>query len=348
MASSTKRAGSAAAPAGPPAPVTVIVGEEELLVERAVRAAVALATAADDAAPADDENYGAGARVHDVSATGLTVGELSGLTAPSLFGGGCVVVVRSAQDSGKELSAGLVRLTRSPAPETFLVITHAGGAKNKALLADLLSAGARRVDCPSIKRFSDRMDFLRGEFRQSGRRADDTGLRALLDAVGNDLRDLAAACSQLSADTTGVINQAAVARYYQGRAEATGFSVADKACEGNLAGALEQLRWALATGTSPVLISSALAQGLRTLGLVGSAGRGKSPNVLAGELGMPPWRIDKARQQLAGWTSEGLATAHAAVAEADVQVKGEGASAGYALERAISAIVASRSRAVIT
>jgi len=366
MASSTRRAGAAtagpatsggatsgaatsgqgAAAAGLPASVTVIVGEEELLVERAVSASVTLAAAAGGPGLADGDNDGAatGAGVHNVAAAGLTVGELTGLTAPSLFGGGCVVVIRSAQDAGKDLSAELVKLTRSPAPEVFLIVTHAGGVKNKALLADLVSAGARRVDCPSIKRFGERMDFLRGEFRHAGRKADDGGLRALLDAVGTDLRDLAAACSQLSADTTGVINQAAVARYYQGRAEATGFSVADKACEGNLADALEQLRWALATGTSPVLISSALAQGLRTLGLVGSVGRGLSPNSLAAELGMPPWRIDKARQQLTGWTSEGLAKAHAAVAEADVQVKGEGASAGYALERAVSTIVACRAR----
>jgi DNA polymerase III subunit delta len=341
MASGARQAGSATAPggsaaAGSPAPVTVIVGDEELLVERAVNAAVTLAAAGNNA------GSDAGADVHQVAATALAAGELSALTAPSLFGGGCVIVVLGAQDGGKDVSAELIRLARSPEPEVFLVVTHAGGAKNKALLADLLSAGARRVDCPAIKRFGERMDFLRAEFRLAGRRADDAGLRALLDAVGTDLRDLAAACSQLSADTTGVINRAAVARYYQGRAEASGFSVADRACEGNLAAALEQLRWALATGTSPVLVSSALAQGLRTLGLVGSAGRGLSPNALAAELGLPPWRIDKARQQLRGWTADGLARAHAAVAEADVEVKGEGASAGYALERAISTIVACR------
>jgi DNA polymerase-3 subunit delta len=328
-------------------PVTVIVGDEELLVERAVTAAVALATFGSgdtDASPADTAAADAdhALDVHQVAAAELTAGDLTNLTAPSLFGGGCVVVVRSAQDAGKDVSSEITRLARSPAPDVFLVITHAGGAKNKALLSDLISTGARRLDCPSIKRFGERMDFLRGEFRQAGRKADESGLRALLDAVGNDLRDLAAACSQLVADTTGLINQAAVARYYQGRAEATGFSVADKACEGNLADALELLRWALATGTSPVLITSALASGLRTLGLVGSVGRGLSPNALAGELGMPPWKIDKARQQLRGWTSAGLATAHAAVAEADAQVKGEGASAGYALERAITTIVACR------
>lgn len=324
--------------------MTLVVGEEELLVERAVHAVVSLAvSAADVSQPAAAEDAAAGA--HYVTAADLAPGDLSNLTAPSLFGGGCVVVVQSAQDAGKALSSELVRLAGAAAPDVFLVITHAGGAKNKALLTDLSKAGARRVDCPSVKRFSERMDFLRGEFRQAGRKADDAGLRALLDAVGNDLRDLAAACSQLSADTTGVISQAAVARYYQGRAEATGFSVADKACEGKLAEALELLRWALATGTSPVLITSALAQGLRTLGLVGSHGRGLSPNALAADLGMPPWKIDRARQQLRGWDAAGLAVAHAAVAEADVQVKGEGASAGYALERAITTIVACRGAA---
>jgi DNA polymerase III subunit delta len=318
--------------------VTVIVGDEELLVERAVAAAVARATAAGS----DGDGTGGPADIHDVPAAGLTAGELATLATPSLFGGGSVLVIRSAQDATANLTAELTRLARSPMPDLALVVTHSGGAKNKALVADLVGAGARRVDCPSIKRFGERMEFLRGEFRTASRKADDGGLRALLDAVGTDLRDLAAACSQLVADTTGVVNQEVVARYYRGRAEATGFSVADKACEGNLAEALEQLRWALATGTSPVLITSALASGLRTLALVGSAGRGPNPNLLAADLGMPPWKIDKARQQLRGWTAEGLVRAHAAVAEADVQVKGEGASAGYALERAIATIVACR------
>jgi DNA polymerase III subunit delta len=336
MASGARRDGDPAA-ADSPGPVTVIVGEEELLVERAVTAAVAAAMAA-SRADAD----ATGADVHDAVAAGLTAGELAELTAPSLFGSGSIVVIRSVEDATASLAGALTRLAASAAPDVSLVLTHSGGAKNKALLTELAAAGARRVDCPTVRRFGERMDFLRSEFRRAGRKADDSGLRALLDAVGTDLRDLAAACSQLAADTTGVISQAVVARYYHGRAEATGFAVADKACEGNLPAALEQLRWALATGTSPVLVTSALAAGLRTLALVGSSGRGLSPNAQASDLGMPSWKIDKARQQLRGWTADGLAQAVAAVAEADVQVKGEGASAAYALERAITTIVACR------
>ena len=330
----------AASPPDAPAAVTVIVGEEELLVERAV------ASVLGPAGGRGADGHGSGGEdspdVHDVRAGDLTAGELTMLTAPSLFGGGCIVVVRSAQDANAAVAAELGKLAAEPPEDVRLVIGHAGGAKGKALLAALLKAGARRIDCPSVRRFGERMDFLRGEFARAGRKADDSGLRGLIDAVGTDLRDLAAACDQLAADTTGVISAATVARYWRGRAEATGFSVADRALEGNLPEALAQLRWALAIGTAPVLITSALARGLRTLGQVGTS-RGKGADAIAAELGMPAWKVDRVRQQLRGWSSAGLAQAHSAVAQADADVKGEGASAGYALERAVRVIVACRS-----
>ena len=321
------------------APVTVIVGEEDLLVERAIKAALA-GTVAACVAPRDATG---GSDVHDVRAGELAAGELSMITSPSLFGGETVVIVRAAQDASAAVATELGQLAGAVPDDVVLVITHSGGAKNKALLTALGAAGARRVDCPAVTRFGERMDFLRGEFARAGRKADDGGLRALLDAVGTDLRDLAGACDQLASDTTGVITAAVVGRYWRGRAEATGFSVADRALEGNLAQALLQLRWALAVGTAPVLITSALARGLRTLGQVSSVPRGKSGMAAASELKLPPWMVDKARQQLRGWNSAGLARAHAAVALADAQVKGESASPGYALEHAIRVIVACRS-----
>ncbi len=330
---------SGGAAAGPSSslstPLTVIVGEEDLLVERAVAAVLPHGAAAADGSESAPD-------VHDVRGADLTAGELAMLTAPSLFGGECVVIVRAAQDANSAVAVELGQLAAALPAEVTLVVTHAGGAKGKSLLATLLKAGAKRIDCPSIRRFGERMGFLRGELAGAGRKADDSGLRALIDAVGTDLRDLAAACDQLASDTVGVITAQVVSRYWRGRAEATGFSVADRALEGNLAGALAQLRWALAIGTAPVLITSALARGIRTLGQVGTA-RGKSADALAAEVGIPAWKVDKIRQQLRGWTSAGLARAHSAVAQADADVKGEGASAGYALERAVRVIVESRS-----
>jgi len=318
-------------PATEVVPVTLVLGEEEFLVDRAVRDIVA---AAREAAPGGD--------VHDLGAAELGPGELDSLTSPSLFGGGCVLVVRSAQNAGKEVGAELVAYAGNPAPDVVLVLTHAGGAKGKELVAGAKAAGARMIECPKVTRFTERLDFIRAEFRRAGRRADDGAARALLDAVGSDLRELAAACDQLAADTDGVIDEAVVARYYRGRAEATGFTVADRAVEGHLAQALEQLRWALATGVSPVLICSALAQGVRLLGRVGAAPRGASSTALAAEVGAPPWKVDRVRQQLRGWHPNGIARALHAVAEADAQVKGEATSAAYALERAVRRIVAAR------
>ncbi len=240
--------------------VSVVVGEEDLLVERAVARLVAAA------GPVED--------VRHVQAAGLRPGELASMTAPSLFGGGCVIVLHGTADAAKNVADEITSLAGDPPPETVLVLTHAGGAKGKALLAALGKRGARMIECPKVTRLGERMQFIRGEFRQAGRTIEESGVRALLDALGNDLRELAAACSQLAADTTGVIDQAVVARYYRGRAEASGFTVADRAVEGRLGDALELLRWALAVGVSPVLITSGLAQGVRLLGRVGSAQKG--------------------------------------------------------------------------
>ena len=326
------------------AAVAVVVGEEELLVERAVARLVTAATGV----TRQGDGAGSGplpatAGVHEVAGGALSPGELTSLTAPSLFGGGCLVVIRDAHNAGKDVAEELARLAAGPPPDVRLVVTHAGGAKGKALLASLTGNGARVIECPKITRVAERMDFVRGEFRAAGRAIDDGGVRALIDALGSDLREIASASAQLAADTTGVIGQSEVARYYRGRAEASGFSVADRAVEGRLSEALELLRWALAVGVAPVLISSGLAQGVRLLGRVAAAPKGRGSAELAAEVGAPPWKIDRVRHQLRGWEPDGIARALSAVAEADAQVKGEGTSPGYALEVAIRAIVACRS-----
>jgi DNA polymerase III subunit delta len=318
-------------------PVTLVVGEEEFLVDRAVREALAEARAA-----LAELSGGGDGDLHDMEASALAQGELAALTSPSLFGGGSVVVLRSAQNANKEIAAELVKYAKAPAPDAALILTHAGGAKGKALVTDLGKAKVHQVDCPKLSA-GDRANFVRNEFRRVKRKADADAVSALLDAIGGDLRELASAVDQLDSDTEGLISAATVAKYYRGRAEATGFSVADHAVEGRLNEALEQLRWALATGTAPVLITSALATGVRLLGRVGAANRNANPNSLAAEVGAPPWKITRVRQQLKGWHPDGVARALQAVAEADAQVKGGGVSPEYALERAIRQIVTYRS-----
>jgi DNA polymerase-3 subunit delta len=308
----------------PLAPVTLAVGQEDLLLDRAVRQVVAAARAAD---PDTD--------VRELTPDMLRPGTLAELTSPSLFAERKVVIVRDAQDLAADTVKDVKGYLSAPAEEITLVLLHAGGAKGKGLLDAARTAGAREVACPKMTKPADRLAFVRGEFRSAGRSATPEACQALVDALGSDLRELASACAQLAADAEGAIDESVVARYYTGRAEASSFTVADRAVEGRAAEALEALRWSLATGVAPVLITSALSQGVRAIGKLASAPRGMRPADLARELGMPPWKIDRVRQQLRGWSADGVATALRAVAEADGAVKGGGDDPAYALEKAV-------------
>ncbi|PZG42325.1 DNA polymerase III subunit delta [Spongiactinospora gelatinilytica] len=317
-----------------PAPVTLVLGDEELLADRAVSAVVAAAREVDP-----------GLELHDLVGAKVEPGQVSGLTSPSLFGDGAAIVIRSAQDLGKDVIAEVVKYTARPAEGIVLVLAHPGGVKGKALVDGVKKAGAQVLTVSKITKSGERLDFVKGEIRRAGRTIAPDAAQALVDAVGSDLRELAAACSQLAFDTPADrkgIDAAAVARYYRGRAEVTGFTVADAAVEGRLADALEQLRWALGTGVAPVLLVSALAGGLRSLAKVGGAPRNLRGGQLASHLGMPPWKVDRVRRQLGGWRADGIARAIQAVADADEQVKGGGADPAYALEHAVQTIVACR------
>ncbi|MFE2427172.1 DNA polymerase III subunit delta [Streptomyces sp. NPDC059373] len=311
----------------PLAPLTLAVGQEDLLLDRAVQQVVAAARAAD----ADTD-------VRDLAPEALQPGTLAELTSPSLFAERKVVVVRNAHDLSAETVKDVKAYLDAPVEEITLVLLHAGGAKGKGLLDAARKAGAREVACPKMTKPADRLAFVRGEFRALGRSATPEACQALVDSIGSDLRELASACAQLAADVEGTVDVAVVARYYTGRAEATGFEVADLAVTGRAAEALERLRWALAVGQPLPGITFALASGVRSIGKLASAPRGARPGDLARELGMPPWKIDRVRQQMRGWTGDGVSAALRAVAEADAAVKGGGADPAYALEKAVVAI----------
>jgi DNA polymerase-3 subunit delta len=308
----------------------LVSGDEELLVARGVAGIVAAAKAND---PEVD--------VRELKGSELLPGELAELLSPSLFGGGRVLVVRDGQDAKKDLVAALLAYAASPDPDSCLVVTHAGGAKGKALADGLRKAGALIVLAAKITRPKERVDFVRDEFRRLGGRCPEDAAEALLAAVGNDLRELASACAQLMADTGGQPSAATIARYYRGRAEVSGFTVADAAMIGDIPAALEALRWALHVGVDPVPIADALADGVRTVARVAAAGRGNAYQ-MASSLGMPAWKIERAQRQARGWTPAGLVEAMQVAAECNAAVKGGSDDRGYALERAIFSVSAAR------
>ena len=318
-------------PAGVP-PLTLVVGEEELLVSRAVARLIRAARGEEAAA----------VEVVDLDAGALEQGALAEIFSPSMFGDERVVIVRACQDLSKEAATELLGFLGDPVPEIAAVLLHAGGQKGKALLGQITALGAKRVEAAKVTKASERRDLVRSELRADGRQVSEDAVTLLLDAVGNDLRELCSAASQLLSDTEGPITPEVVSRYHRGRAESSGFAIADKAIDGDLAGAVELLRWGQSTGLAPVLVTSALASGLRAVAQVASAGRAPAYQ-LATQLGMPAWKVEKTQRQVRGWRAESLSAAMQAVAVADGEVKGAAVDAGYAVERAVLAVVQARS-----
>jgi DNA polymerase-3 subunit delta len=310
--------------------VTLVLGDEELLVSRAVAEVLAAARERDPEAD-----------VRDLPAASVDAAVLLDVQTPSLFGELRVLVLRGVQDCADDVRDALLPLVAAPVDGAWLVLVHAGGVKGKKLVDAVKAAGARVVPCAKVDKLGDRLTFVQAEFDAAGVPVTAGACRAVVDAVGGDLRELGGACAQLAHDTVGTVDERAVARFFRGRADASGFAVADRAIEGDVPAALVELRQAFAAGVDPVLVVAALARQLRRIAKVASAGRAR-PDAVARELKLAPWMVDKARRQSRGWAPDSLAHAHAAVAVADGEVKGGGTDPHFAVERAVLAVASTR------
>ncbi|QZA20155.1 DNA polymerase III subunit delta [Mycobacterium malmoense] len=306
----------------------LVLGDEELLVERAVADVLRAVRKPAGTEPGADNIPVDRMRAGDVDGY-----ELAELLSPSLFADERVVVLEAAAEAGKDAAAVIAAAAADVPPGTVLVVVHSGGGRAKALANELQSLGAVVHPCARITKASERADFVRKEFRALGVKADEGTVTALLDAVGSDARELAAACSQLVADTAGDVDAAAVRRYHSGKAEVKGFDIADKAVAGDVGGATEALRWAMMRGEPLVVLADALAEAVHAIGRVGPLSG--DPYRLAAQLGMPPWRVQKAQKQARRWSRDTVATAMKVVAELNANVKGAVADAEYALESAV-------------
>lgn len=313
--------------------VTLITGPEEFLGERtvaSVRAAV--------------RGHDAEAEFSETSAEQLTMATLGDLAAPSLFSTTRCVTVRKLEDLPEESVPGLLDYATAPADDVALVLVHSGGQKGSGTLTKLRKAGQVTEVKSAPLTAREYPNFVVSELRGHRVRIDPDAAAFLVQAIGQDLRALAAAASQLVNDFQGQpVTTEMVKRYFGGRAEAKSFTVADHAFSGQAAKAFEELRWALDRGTAPVLVTSAFATGLRSLARFKSAPRGMRNNELMREVGVPSWKLDALRRQGHGWNDAGLARAIRVVARADAEVKGAATDPAYSLEKMILDVIRSRS-----
>ena len=283
------------------------------------------------------------AEVTTLTAGDVIPGDIADALAPSLFSERRALVLKDLQDLDDECKDEITRYLGAIDPTTTVIFIHKGGVKGKALLDAIKKAKPEIIACDALKKEAEKEQFVKELFLDAGRKATPGAVKALVGALGSDLRELQQAVSQVSLDAPkGVIDEEIIDTFHKGRVETTGFDVADATLDGDLPTALVSLRSALETGTDPVMVTSAIASSLRNLAKVSGTNRGAKSFELAGELGMAPWQIDKARRQLAGWTPRGIASAVEAVAKADADVKGASSDPIFALEKALATIAAAR------
>jgi len=306
------------------------LGEDEFLRARSCADIVAAARQADSTID-----------VQEINAAGSDPGQLAEMLGLSLFAERRLILVEGTHEASKDFAEAIAQAVEARDRDLVLVLTHSGGLRNKALVDRLKKAGITVHDCAKLRWPEDRLRFIRREAERAGGSISAAAAEAMLDAVGNDLRELSAATGQLVFDAGGQIDVDDVVRYHRGRPEMTGFSVADRTLAGNLPAALEALRWALDQGVAAVLIADALASGVRTLARVLSVGRG-DPYDLARTLGLSPGIVKRAQQQARGWRVTGVHEALQIVAAVNADVKGAAASADYSLESAVRQLVVAK------
>lgn len=283
------------------------------------------------------------AEVTTIAAGEAQVGDISDALAPSLFSERRALIIKDLQDLPEDSRDEITRYLPEPDATTTVIFVHKGGVKGKALLDAIKKVKPEIITCEPLKKEAEKEQFVKALFLDSGRKASPGAVAALVGALGGDMRELQQAVSQIALDApAGVIDEKYIDEFHQGRVETTGFDVADATIDGNLPTALISLRSAIETGTDPVMVTSAIASALRSLAKVSGSASGAKSFELAGQLGMAPWQIDKARRQLQGWTPRALSKAVQAIALADAQVKGAATDPIYALEKALATITAAR------
>lgn len=256
-------------------------------------------------------------------------------TAPTLFGDATILVVESVDTATDEVDAALRAFADDPPEQTWLVVAHPGGVKGKNLLEYLRKSGAEQVDCAAPKFRRDIIDYLNREFASYKRSIKPDALQVLFDAIGQDLRLLSAAISQLVSDVAAnPIDVNDVREYFGGVAEVSNFAISDAVWDRRSVDALRSLRYAMqANGDVAVPMVVALASGLRNIVRVAGMGPGASEEAVAKEASVPKWKVKDLRRQWTTWSGDQrrLAAAAVALADADGAFKG-GVAEGSSLD----------------
>lgn len=260
---------------------------------------------------------------------------MSALETPSLLGDRRLVVVNDAQDLKKDQLQALERYLDSPSPYSVLVLIASGRTKLEAAVKK--SGSVIGLDTPKGRALAD---WIKKRSADHKIKVDDRGAWKLIDTVGNDLRELDGALSQLATQlgTGAKVGAQQVAGMFTREADLRIFAFTDAVGDRRLPEAVTSLRRLLGQGEPELVVFGALSAHVRRM-LRARRLADQGPRAVGEALGLPGWRAERLTNQARSYREEELVAAMEILADTDVAMKGGDIPADAALEQAVMRIV---------
>jgi DNA polymerase III subunit delta len=272
-------------------------------------------------------------RIGDEATEQLRAAEASGedavaaCNALGLFGGDARLVVVDGVEAWKAPDVKEVEsYLAQPAPATVLALVGDGVKKDSALAKAVGKAGDLLVYDVTKKKLPE---WVGEQFARLGASADRDACHALVEAVGDDVGDLASEIQKLATWANGEqIVRADVEQLAVGRAETPIFAVTDAWGRRDVAGALRSTESLLdrshrtRSGELLRLVASLTGHVGRVRKISRLSDEGVRSSEIASRLKMHPFVAEKAAKQARNFSPEELASATVQLAELDAGAKG--------------------------
>jgi DNA polymerase III subunit delta len=322
--------------------VYFIYGDEELLVEEALKRLRGMVSAEADA----DFNI----EVFNAPEVGAERIVDCAETVP-LMSSRRLVIARDVDRLAKKEQDILAKYLERPNPATALVmVTHIPGPGEQrdskalkrieasALFKNARSAGdVMKFSIAGRGRQQKTEDWVSAQFKKRGKRIEPEALQLLLNRVGRELRDLEDAVERLSLYTADkdTIEVSDLSGVVVSAAEQPIFELVDAVADRRRDLSLYLLNRLLRQGESPERIFSLLLRQFRLIARCKALSAEHDYGMIASELGIPPFLVGKCIQQSKKYSSDRLRSSLGEFKRAQVEMH----SSGYISEPAYSAHV---------
>ena len=248
-------------------------------------------------------------------------------SSPSLFGGVKLIILDNLNISEDKINDNFVSFLKNTdfdaLVDYYLIMIHRGGVGGSGILKAIRSAKVREIKAEKLKKNEEYEAWIRNEFKLKKRKVSDEAVAALKSAIGEDLREIAAAISQLSTDVINdPITEIDIFQYYQGLAGVKSYEIADAILNKKTTKALNLLYASLEQDPSSAIpIVSSITSNVRYLVTIAGFPKGMSDSDIAKELAIHPFRIKFLRNYLRNWSPKKLADATIELAKVDASLK---------------------------